>query len=282
MRTGSAVILVDGRGRVLLQQRDDDVPPAGYGRWAIPGGGREGDETPIETARREFHEETGVRLERLRPVATFGRGEVPGMTQDLLHVFFADDPVDEAAIDVREGLAFRFWAREEIRGLKMNPGTRRVLEAFFASDAYREAAARRHTGTGRVSVIEVDRWGRLLLQLVDTGPGSRWALPGGIIEPGESPDAGAIRIFEEETGHLLEQLRLFRVFGEGDLPGLPATREHVFYVDADIDEGLIAVRAGRAFRYVRPGEVADLPMTPRARAIVEQFVASTHYRKMFH
>ncbi|GAB4336786.1 MAG: hypothetical protein Kow0010_24770 [Dehalococcoidia bacterium] len=276
------MILFDEPGRVLLQQRDDDVPPEGYGRWAIPGGGSEGDETPIETARREFEEETGIRLERLRPFATFGRDDVPGMTQDVLHVYIADDPVDEAAIDVREGLAFRFWAREEVRGLKMNPGTRRVLEAFFDSDAYREALGGRRMGAAHVWVIELNRWGQLLLQLRGSDLESTWTPPGGPIGPGESPDAAAIRVFEEETGHLLEQLRLFRVFREGDLPGLPAAVEHVFYVDADIDEGLIDARAGQVFRYVRPGEVADLPMASWARAVVEQFVASTHYRKMFH
>ncbi|MCA9821815.1 MAG: NUDIX domain-containing protein, partial [Dehalococcoidia bacterium] len=63
MTEGSAILLVDPTGRVLLQQRDDNVPPAGYGRWAVPGGGREGDETPEQTVRREFLEETGVPLQ---------------------------------------------------------------------------------------------------------------------------------------------------------------------------------------------------------------------------
>lgn len=280
MQTGSAVILVDAHGRVLLQQRDDEVPPAGYGRWAIPGGGREGDETPLETARREFEEETGVRLALLRPFATFERDDVPGMTQDVVVVFAAADAVDEAAIDVREGLAFRFWAQEEIAGLAMNPGTRRVLEAFFGSDAYRTALAERQAITARAMVIEIDRWGRLLL-MQRPSPGGAWMVPAGFVRPGESPDAAALRIFEEETGHLLEDLRLFHVFREGEVPGLAGV-EHVYAIDADIDEGLIEAPPGRAFRYVRPADAAALPLRPHDRAIVEQFVASTHYRKMFH
>lgn len=287
MRAGSAVIVIDEHGRVLLQQRDDAVPPEGYGRWAIPGGGREGDETPIETARREFEEETGIRLERLRFFATFGRDQVPGMSQDVLHVCFADDVVAEAAIDVREGLAFRYWAPEELTGLKMNPGTRRVLDAFLASDQYRGTLAWKAPHRAGVSVIEIDRWGRILLQLRDADlPPERypamWAPPGGLIHAGESPDAAAIREFEEETGHLLEQLRLFRVYRKADLAGLLVDVQHVFYVDADIDEALIEAREGQAFRYFGPDELGSLPMPPHSRAIVEQFVASTHYRKMFH
>ena len=49
---GSSVILIDRAGRVLLQQREDDEPPAGYGRWAIPGGHRQGEESHRETALR--------------------------------------------------------------------------------------------------------------------------------------------------------------------------------------------------------------------------------------
>src|SRR5688572_6151064 len=98
-REGSAVILIDPAGRVLLQQRDDDHPPAGYGRWAIPGGGREGDESPRETALREFEEETSVRLERLRFYQTVTREETPDLFVDRLDIFFADDHVPRDRIE---------------------------------------------------------------------------------------------------------------------------------------------------------------------------------------
>ena len=50
---GSVVLLVDGRGRILLQHRDD-------GRWGLPGGLMELGESFEETARREVREETGL------------------------------------------------------------------------------------------------------------------------------------------------------------------------------------------------------------------------------
>ena len=81
-REGSIVILFDYEGRLLLQQRDDDGPPEGYGRWAIPGGGREGDESPRDTALREFAEETDVHLERLRFYRTIEWREDEPRTSD--------------------------------------------------------------------------------------------------------------------------------------------------------------------------------------------------------
>jgi 8-oxo-dGTP diphosphatase len=47
------------RGRVLVLQRDD-VPGIPFpGHWDLPGGGREGDETPEACIRRETLEELG-------------------------------------------------------------------------------------------------------------------------------------------------------------------------------------------------------------------------------
>jgi ADP-ribose pyrophosphatase YjhB (NUDIX family) len=63
--TGSAVVLADDSGRVLLLRRA--YPPHD---WVLPGGNAEPNESPSETALREVHEETGleVNLERLTGV----------------------------------------------------------------------------------------------------------------------------------------------------------------------------------------------------------------------
>ncbi len=49
-------------GRVLVIQRDarDDIPYPGF--WDLPGGGREGDETPLACALRETREELGLQI----------------------------------------------------------------------------------------------------------------------------------------------------------------------------------------------------------------------------
>lgn len=55
--------------RILLIERKNKV---GDESWALPGGFVEDDETPLEAAKRELEEETGVKLDDLKQMHTFG------------------------------------------------------------------------------------------------------------------------------------------------------------------------------------------------------------------
>lgn len=287
-REGSCILLIAPDGSILLQQRDDDVLPAGVGRWTPPGGGSEDGESPRETALREFEEETGVRLERLRFCETVTPDDIPELLPKVLHVFFADDRVPRDRIEVNEGLDFQYQHPDGFAALKMNPGTRNLLARFVASDSYRGTVALARPVITGVGVIALDRWGRALLQLRDADlPPDRfpdmWSIPGGIIEPDEAPDAAAFREFEEETGVLLPELKLFRLFRREPGQDAPlADTYHAFFGDPDIDERDIAVNEGQAFRYWAPQQLAELAMPAHARAILEEFFASAHYRRLFH
>ena len=59
--TGCKIALICG-DKVLTILRDDkdDIPCPNM--WELPGGGREGDESPFECARREVYEELGIYL----------------------------------------------------------------------------------------------------------------------------------------------------------------------------------------------------------------------------
>jgi 8-oxo-dGTP diphosphatase len=61
--------LVDGRGQVLLQERDSQAP-VDPDRWSLPGGGVEPGESDAEAASRELFEETGLR-DRLTPLGSY-------------------------------------------------------------------------------------------------------------------------------------------------------------------------------------------------------------------
>jgi 8-oxo-dGTP pyrophosphatase MutT (NUDIX family) len=57
-RPAARVVCVDGSGRVLLMHWRDAV--SGQTVWEPPGGGIDPGETPLEAARRELTEETGL------------------------------------------------------------------------------------------------------------------------------------------------------------------------------------------------------------------------------
>lgn len=57
-RPAVRIICVDGDGRILLLRWRDPVNERVY--WEPPGGGLDEGETPIEAARRELYEETGL------------------------------------------------------------------------------------------------------------------------------------------------------------------------------------------------------------------------------
>ncbi len=287
-REGSTVMLIAEDGSILLQQRSDDVPPAGIGRWTSPGGGREAGESPRETALREFEEETGIRLERLRFFETVTPEDVPELLPCRLHIFFADDSVPRERIQVFEGLDFQYHHPRTFGALAMNPGTRNLLGRFLATDSYRGTVALLQPYKAGVGVIALDRWGRALLQLRDADlPPDRypnaWSIPGGILEPGEAPDAGAFREFEEETGVLLDDLKLYGMFRKDpDFPTSITDLYHVYYADPDLDEAALEVNEGQAFKYWGPNELASLEMPVHARTILEQFFQSAHYKRLFH
>ena len=59
--TGSKIALICG-GKVLTILRDDKDDILCPNMWDLPGGGREGDESPFDCAQREVYEELGIHL----------------------------------------------------------------------------------------------------------------------------------------------------------------------------------------------------------------------------
>ncbi|WP_372408262.1 NUDIX domain-containing protein [Streptomyces luteireticuli] len=72
----ASVVVVDGRGRILLQRRSDN------GMWALPGGAMNLGESLADCAVRETREETGLDVEITGIVGTYS---------DPRHVFAYDD-----------------------------------------------------------------------------------------------------------------------------------------------------------------------------------------------
>jgi 8-oxo-dGTP pyrophosphatase MutT (NUDIX family) len=109
--TGSAIVLVDSSGRVLLVRRA--YPPHD---WVLPGGNAEPGESPVETMRREPQVETGLSVE----------------PEQLMGVYYQDDHAAGEFIH----FVFRASAAD---GVAIEPQAAEVAEdGFFAPEALPE------------------------------------------------------------------------------------------------------------------------------------------------
>ena len=82
-----AIVPVDRTGHVTLVLQDR--APAGGKLLELPAGGVEHGETPLETARRELREETGLHGGEWVEVATFFT--TPGFVDEKMHLFLATE-----------------------------------------------------------------------------------------------------------------------------------------------------------------------------------------------
>jgi ADP-ribose pyrophosphatase YjhB (NUDIX family) len=122
-------VVVNPEGRVLLVSQHGTS-------WSLPKGHLEEGETPLDAARREIREETGVtRLELVRPLGSYTRhrlgadGGEDRSELKTIHLFlFRTDETELSPIDSDNPEA-RWVAREGVAGLL----THAKDKEFFAS-----------------------------------------------------------------------------------------------------------------------------------------------------
>ena len=139
-RTFASIALVDARGWVLLQERDEH-PEIDPERWGFPGGHVEPGESPLEAAHRELEEETGLVLDgALEEVAVMPVVHRPGRL-DAVHLFAAPTDATDAAIRLGEGRRIIFVDPIAAAELDLTLGASLLLPHFLASAAYRALVA---------------------------------------------------------------------------------------------------------------------------------------------
>lgn len=116
-------------GRVLLARENADG-----GRWTLPGGWADVNETPSESVAREVEEETGYQVRVLRLLGVFDRerqGHAPPFPYHVYKLFFLCEIVGGAAKATSESAESRFFARDELPELSVSRVLPGQLERFF-------------------------------------------------------------------------------------------------------------------------------------------------------
>jgi len=282
-RRVAGVALVDTRGWLLLQERDEQAP-VDPDRWSMVGGGIEEGESDADAAVRELAEETGLTGIDLEPLGGFTYYCDGCRENHEVVLFTAFTELTDADVECHEGRQIVFVDPATVHTLPWNRGLVVALPRIVGTPAYaaRFAAPEPHE-FGCVLLVNGD--GGVLLQERDEHAPidpDRWGLAGGHLEPGEDPEAGAYRELEEETGvrlppgtlELFETVRVFHPhYGSVD-------RVHVFTAGADLTDADIDCREGRQIVFVPPDRARHLDLTMTAVVILPAFLDSAVYRRM--
>ena len=139
-RRVAVVFLVDPRGRILMQHRTADAKVSAN-QWAMPGGRVEAGEEPVDAARRELLEETGLTVGNLEPFWTGTRASVTtaGALVEV-HAFCAPTEARQEDVVLGEGQAMVFVGPDEALRLDLGVTAALLLPRFVASGQYAKLA----------------------------------------------------------------------------------------------------------------------------------------------
>lgn len=138
----AVVFVVDPHGRVLMQHRSRSAAVS-PNQWTMPGGKIEEGEQPIEAARREVLEETGLTVTDLVPVWSGTRPSVKSTNGVVeVHAFAAVTSARQDEVVLGEGQAMVFMLPDEARRTDLGVTARLVLAPFLESETYRQLCER--------------------------------------------------------------------------------------------------------------------------------------------
>jgi 8-oxo-dGTP pyrophosphatase MutT (NUDIX family) len=279
----AAAVLVDARGWLLLQERDEKTPVSPV-TWSLVGGGIEEGESDAEAAVRELAEETELTGVDLTHVDTFSYYCDACREQHEVALHLALTGLTDDDVVCHEGRQIVFVDPRTIDRLRWGRNLVHALPRVVGHPAYVERFGRPEPHVFGC-VILVDPEGRILLQERDEHAPidpERWGLSGGHLEPGEDPEVGAYREVEEETGVRLEPgtLELFDTFEVFHPRYGSVDRVHVYVAGVDLTDDDIDCREGRQIVFVDPDVARGLDLTMTGVLAVPAFLESDLYRRL--
>jgi 8-oxo-dGTP diphosphatase len=125
-----AIILINGRGEVLLQLRDNNPNISFANSWTLPGGVFEPHEIPEKAAQRELAEETAIHS-YLSHWKTYKRKHQKRKFSIEQHVYTGKTKQETSEMKSGEGQALQFFKREELSTVSIAFDFDKLLDEFF-------------------------------------------------------------------------------------------------------------------------------------------------------
>jgi 8-oxo-dGTP pyrophosphatase MutT (NUDIX family) len=283
MRRIAAIVLVDPRGRLLLQERDEHAP-VDPDTWGMVGGGIDDGEDDAAGALRELEEETGLTGIDLDHLGVFSFYCDGCAESHQVALFAAHTELTDADVECHEGRQIVFVDPVTIHTLAWNRALAVALPRVIGSPSYVERFDRREPRRFACALL-VDGAGRVLLQERDEGAPidpDKWGMPGGHLDPGEDPEAGAYRELEEETGVRLAPgtLELFTEIEVYHPHYGSVDSNHVYVARVDLTDADIDCHEGRQIVFVASERALTLDLTMSGVLALPAFLGSEEYQRM--
>jgi len=131
---GAGIILISAKGKVLLQQRDEN---ASWNKnlWSEFGGQIEQGETPEEAIKRELKEELGIKIKELKLFKRYNLERKEGIYEQFIFTAKLNYPLKQLRQNQQEGKGLNLFSFKEIFNLRMADYTKKILEDFLCQNS---------------------------------------------------------------------------------------------------------------------------------------------------